>query len=342
MAIMGVRHMAREWVFDEYKGFEALKLRDCEKEEPGPNDVRLRVEAFSLNWGDADLMNNFYSFSFSSLPARVGIEASGIVEAIGSDVKGIEIGERYGTLPYFYDMRGASADTLLIDSSYIAKAPRGLTPVEAATIWMQFLTAYYPVAELGEAAPGVNILVPAGTSTAGSAGIEIAKLKGATVVSTTRAEANRDYLHDLGADHVFVDDGGDLEGFLNEVTGGEGIHASFDPVGGNFMERYANAMAKGGKLMLYGGLSGSFSPPPMTAMYQKNLWFHAYSLFNYVEDLESQKRGVDFVTKALESGELAPKVDRVFPMEEYIEAWRYLRGDRSSYGKVVIETGLAS
>lgn len=332
--------MAREWVFDEYKGFEALKLRECEKQEPGPNDVRLKVEAFSLNWGDADLMENFYSFSFSSLPARVGIEASGIVEAVGSEVEGVEIGARYGTLPYFYDMRGASADTLLINSNYLARAPKNLSPVEAASIWMQFMTAYYPVAELGNAAPGVNILVPAGTSTAGAAGIEIAKIKGATVVSTTRSEANREYLRQLGADHVFVDDGSDLESFLLEVTDGTGIHASFDPVGGNFMERYANAMAKSGKLMLYGGLSGSFSPPPMTAMYQKNLWFHAYSLFNYVEDLESQKRGVNFVTEALESGALSPNIDRVFPMEEYVKAWRYLRGPRTNHGKVVIETGI--
>lgn len=332
--------MAREWVFDEYKGFEALRLRDCAREEPGPNDVRLKVEAFSLNWGDADLMEDFYSFTFSSLPARVGIEASGIIEAVGSNVEGIEIGARYGTLPYFYDMRGASADTLLIDSNYVAKAPEGLTPVEAASVWMQFMTAYYPVAELGGAAPGVNILVPAGTSTAGSAGIEIGKLLGATIVSTTRSEANRAYLEELGADHVFVDDGGDLEGFLNDVTNGVGIHASFDPVGGNFMERYASAMAKGGKLMLYGGLEGSFSPPPLQSMYQGNLWFHAYSLFNYVEDLESQKRGVEFVTKALESGEMKPRIDKVFPMEEYVEAWRYLRGKRNSYGKVVIETGV--
>lgn len=332
--------MAREWVFDEYKGFEALRLRECEKEEPGPNDVRLKVEAFALNWGDADLMEDFYSFSFSSLPARVGIEASGIVEAVGSEVEGIEIGARYGTLPYFYDMRGASADTLLIDSNYIARAPEGLSPVEAASIWMQFMTAYYPIVELGGAASGVNILVPAGTSTAGSAGIEIGKLKGATIISTTRSESNRAYLQDLGADHVFVDDGGNLDEFLIDVTDGVGVHASFDPVGGNFMERYANAMAKGGKLMLYGGLEGSFSPPPMQAMYQKNLWFHAYSLFNYVEESQARKRGVEFVTNALNSGDLEPRIDKVFPMEEYVEAWRYLRSKRSSHGKVVIETGV--
>ena len=104
-------------------------------------------------------------------------------------------------------------------------------------------------------------------------------------------------------------------------------------------ERRAREAAKGGKLMLYGGLEGSFSPPPLQSMYQRSLWFHAYSLFNYVEDLESQRRGVEFVTKALESGKLKPRIDKVFAMEEYVEAWRYLRGKRSSYGKVMIETG---
>ena len=105
--------MPREWVIDSYSGFEGLRLQECDIEEPGPTDVRIRVEAFALNWGDADLMNDQYSFSFESFPARTGIEASGIVEAVGPEVTGVEVGERYGTLPYFYYNRGASADTLL-------------------------------------------------------------------------------------------------------------------------------------------------------------------------------------------------------------------------------------
>ena len=104
--------MAREWVIRAYDGFEGLELVECALEEPGPTDVRLRVEAFALNWGDEDLMNDRYSFSFSAFPARIGIEAAGIVDAVGKDVQGIEVGERYSTLPYFYDRRGASADTL--------------------------------------------------------------------------------------------------------------------------------------------------------------------------------------------------------------------------------------
>ncbi|MEP3050138.1 MAG: zinc-binding dehydrogenase [Erythrobacter sp.] len=331
--------MVREWVIDDYSGYEGLRLQPCELEDPGPKDVRLKVEAFSLNWGDADLMNNNYSFSFSALPARVGIEATGIVEAVGSEVSGIEIGARYCTLPYFYDRRGASADTMLIDAAYLAKAPEGLSAVEAASIWMQFMTAYFPIVELAKAAPGVNIFVPAGTSTAGNAAIQIGKLKGAMIITSTRSDANVSALKAAGADHVYVDDGGDVEGYLRSVTNGAGIHASFDPVGGDFMERYGNAMAKNGHFYLYGGLAGTYSPPPFMAMIQNSLWFHAYSLFNYVEDRTVCKRGLHFVYGAISSGALKPNVDKVFPMEGYVDAWRYLKGSRASYGKVVIETG---
>ncbi|MEX0345773.1 MAG: zinc-dependent alcohol dehydrogenase family protein [Rhizobiaceae bacterium] len=331
--------MPREWIINAYEGYEGLKLNECLAEEPGPNDVRLSIEAFALNWGDDDLMHDRYSFSFSAFPARIGMEAAGIVDAVGENVTGIEIGERYCTLPYFYDRRGASADTVLIDKSFITKAPDSLSAVESASIWMQFMTAYFPIVELAKAAPGRNILVPAGTSTAGNAAIQIGKLCGATIISTTRSEANRQYLLDSGADHVFVDHGGDIEAFLRDVTNGQGVHASFDPVGADFMDRYANAMAKGGILFLYGGLSGVYATPPFLPMIQNSLWFHTYSLFNYVEDPEAKQRGLAFVYNAISEGKLAPKIDRIFPMEGYIDAWRYLKGKRTSYGKVVVETG---
>ena len=332
--------MPQEWVIDDYSGFEGLRLQSCQLEEPGPNEVRLRVEAFALNWGDADLMLDNYSFSFSAFPARVGIEAAGIVEAVGSEVQGIEIGARYCTLPYFYDRRGASANTMLIDAAYVTKAPDKLSAVEAASVWMQYMTAYFPVAELANAAPGVNLFIPAGTSTAGNAAIRLGRLCGANVISSTRSATNVGYLKESGADHVFVDDGSDLPQFLHEVTDGAGINASFDPVGGDFMERYAHSLAKGGHLYIYGGLSGTYSHPPFLAMIQNNLWFHAYSLFNYVEDREACKRGLAYVHGALSNGDLKPYVDKVFPMDGYVEAWRYLKGARETYGKVVIETGV--
>ncbi|MEM7612049.1 MAG: zinc-binding dehydrogenase [Pseudomonadota bacterium] len=330
--------MAKAWVIEAYEGIDALKLVECAKEEPGPNDVRLNVEAFSLNWGDQNLMEDMYSFSFSSLPARIGIEAAGIVDAVGSNVDGIEVGDRYCTLPYFYDMRGTSAQSVLIDQQYVTKAPMGLSAVESASIWMQFLTAYFPVVEVAGAAPGKNILVPAATSTAGTAALQLGRLCGATMIGTTRSEGSRQYLLDQGADHVFVDKGGDLEGFLLDATDGVGVHASFDPVGGDFMDRYGNAMASGGKLFLYGLLAGQFGTPPIVAMFQKNLWFNAYSVFNYVQDAEACSRGTAYVHSAIADGKISPSIDRIFPMEGYVDAWHYMMGERTSRGKVVIDT----
>jgi len=201
--------------------------------KPGPTEVRLRIEAFALNWGDEDLMNNRYSFSFSGFPARIGMEAAGIVEAIGSDVSGIEVGTRYCTLPYFYDRKGASADTVLIDQAYITRAPEGLSAVESASVWMQFMTAYFPMVELAKATSGRNILIPAGTSTAGNAAIQIAKMRGATVLSTTRSETNRAYLTESGADHVFVDDGGDIAELIRTAWAVHGALCTGDGQGWN-------------------------------------------------------------------------------------------------------------
>lgn len=301
--------------------------------------MRLRIEAFALNWGDADLMLDQYSFSFSAFPARVGIEAAGIVDAVGEGVTDVAVGERYCTLPHFYDQRGTSADSVVMDTRFITRAPDGLSAVESASIWMQYMTAYFPIAELAKAGPGINILVPAATSTAGNAALEIGRLRGATMIATTRFEHNRDYLMASGADHVYVSGDGDIVERILEFTNGTGIHASFDPIGGDMMLSYGPALARDSILFFYGGLSGEWPQLPLLHMLQNNSWLHPYSLGNYVADPESCARGRAFVYGALERGEIAPRIDRVYPMDAYIDAWRYLRTDRREHGKVVIETG---
>jgi NADPH:quinone reductase-like Zn-dependent oxidoreductase len=331
--------MSREWVIDEYAGYQGLRLQECDVVAPGPNDVQLRIEAFALNWGDMNLMMDQYSFSFNHFPARVGLEAAGIVEAVGAGVSGIEVGERYCTLPHFYYNNGASADTLTIDQKYLTKAPDGMSAVESCSVWMQFMTAYYPVIEMSKAGPGVNILVTAATSTAGNAALQIGRAAGATMIGTTRSAGSIDYLQESGASHVYVDDGSDLAAYLKEVTDNVGVHGVFDPIGADFPARYGPALAHDAKLMLYGLLTEKLPEIPYVHMWQSNAWLHMYSLFNYVEDMAAQKRGTDYVYAGLTDGTLKPLIDKVYPMEQYIEAWQYLEKPRTQHGKVVIETG---
>ncbi len=327
----------REWVITEYSGVSGLRLRDYTPSHAGPGEVRLLVEAFALNWGDMDLMQGRYSFNFSRLPARVGCEAVGVVDQIGEGVTGIELHKRYCTLPYFYDMKGASGDTVIIDSRYLTKAPGGMSAIDAGSIWMQYLTAYYPIAELAKASPGVNILVTAATSTAGYSALEIGAMKGATMIGTSRFEYNRDYLIKGGARHVYTGDGDRLSEAVIDFTNGVGVHAVFDSVGAGMVSHYSTSLAKNAQIFFYGTLDEKLPSLPMPDLYQANATFKPYSLFNYVEDPAWQQKGLEFVYGALNSGKIRPHVDRVFSMAELREAWEYLRAPRKKHGKVMIE-----
>ena len=332
--------MAREWVINDYSGYKGLVLQECKPQNVGPGEIRLRIEAFALNWGDMDLMLDRYSFSFNNFPARIGMEAAGIVDEIGEGVSGIELGARYCTLPYFYFNKGASADFVTIDARYVTPAPKNLSAVESASVWMQFMTAYYPIVELCKAAPGKHILATAATSTAGNAALNIGSIFGANMIATTRFEKNRDYLLESGASHVIVSENNEFAEKLRQMTDGHGIDAAFDPVGAGMINQYSPALARDATIFFYGTLDGVFPKLPIVDMFQANATFHPYSLFNYVEDSRMQAKGTAFVYKALEDGKLAPNIDRVYPMEEYRDAWEYLSQPRIKHGKVVIETGL--
>lgn len=332
--------MPRAWMIPEYAGFQSLELREVPFEAPGPGEVRLRVEAFALNWGDMDLMWDRYSFSFPEFPARIGIEAAGVIDALGPGVTGVRLGERVCTLPYFYYNRGASTESLVIDARYVTRAPDSLSAVEAASIWMQFMTAYFPLVEIAKVGPGDFVLATAATGTAGAAALQIGKLLGATVIGTTRFAHNAQYLRDLGAEHVVIPGAGDLARELLDITGGKGVRMAFDPVGASLIKRYSPAMAKDSVIFFYGTLDEVFPSLPLVDMLQRNTVFHPYSLFNYVENPAMKERGKAFVYEGVATGRLAPSIDRTYPMERYKEAFEYMSQPRERHGKVVIETGL--
>ena len=331
--------MPRAWMIHGYDGYQGLSLEEVPDEVPGPGEIRLRVEAFALNWGDMDLMHDRYSFSFSAFPACIGMEAAGIVDAIGPGVTGIELGTRMCTLPHFYDRRGASTEQLIIDHRYVTPAPAGLSAVESASVWMMYMTAYFPLVEIVRVSQHRSVLVTAGTGTAGMAALQIGRHFGARMIATTRFEHNRCFLESVGADHVFVQGSCDLAEFLMSVTDGRGIDAAFDPVGAGMIGKYSPALAKDARIFFYGTLDAKFPTLPIVDMFQANAVFHPYSLFNYVENLDTQARGKAFVYDALKRGLVSPRIDRVHPMESYREAWNYVSAPRETHGKVVIETG---
>ena len=331
----------REWVINNYTGYEGLTLQECPEQEPAEGEVRIRVEAFALNWGDADLMLDNYTFSFPEMPARVGIECSGIVDKVGAGVTNIDVGQRYCTLPYMYFNRGVSADSIIVDPKYIVKAPAGLSAVQSASIWMKYMTAYFPLIELSKVNENSFVLVTAATGTAGKAGVEIARMAGAKVIATSRYKDNTSYLHDAGADYVYTSDdtSQSLAEVISDVTAGKGVNVVYDPVGGKTMADYGPGLAQDSRIYYYGFLTGEFPEFPLLDLFNNNTIFHPYSVFHYVAKPDVCAEAAEFIYRGIDEGKLSAEIDRVYPMTEYRDAWDYMRSKRSTHGKIIVETG---
>jgi len=332
--------MPRAWRLNDFSGYKSLSLDEVPLVRPGNSDVRICVKAFALNWGDMDLMRDRYSFSLPKLPACIGIEACGVVDSVGSDVSAFNVGDLVCTLPYFYYDRGASTESLIIDARYVVAAPKRMSPLEAASIWMQYLTAYYPIAEITPLGTGDFALVTAATSTAGSAMLQIGRARGVTMIGTTRNPQSADYLREMGADVCLIQAQDDLAREIDNITGGRGVDLVFDCVGGGIIESCGPSLAQDARIYFYGLLDGKAPTLPLFDMFHHNVIFQPYSVFHYVADPVLLQRGIDFVTDALARDDICPRIDRIFPMERFIDAWAYLSSTRHSHGKVVIETGL--
>ena len=320
-----------------YTGLDGLSLDDVALQEPGAGVARIRVLAFALNWGDMDLMENNYSFEFESLPARIGSEAVGIVDAVGPGVSVELVGQRVCTIPYFYGDNGVNGEFALVPEAFLTPAPGSLSDIEACSVWMQYLTAYFPLVEIGRIGPASIVLITAATGSAGLGAIQIARMLGARTVCTTRSDDNRAFLLDAGADHVVVTSNEDLLRRLDELTAGQGVNLVYDPVGGSLVATYAKGLAQDAVIVLYGGLSGEETVLPELELTSRNASLHPYSLMNYTGKTACRERGIKFVHDGIVCGNLRPGVDRSFSLAEFRQAFDYLRSKRSAHGKVLID-----
>jgi len=206
--------------------------------------------------------------------------------------------------------------------------------VEAAAIWMQYLTAYGALITFGSMKRGDFVLITAASSSVGIAAIQMANAEGATPIAATRKSNKRDELLSLGAPHVVVTEEEDLVKRVMEITGGNGARVTFDPVGGPALEKLAQAAAFEGIIFEYGGLSMQPTPFPMIAL-GKGLTIRGYTLMELRRDPQLLKTAKQYVFDRLEDGRFHPKIAKTFPLAQSVEAYQYLESNQQ-VGKVVI------
>ena len=325
--------------FHQVGGPEVLQLEELPAPQPGKGQVRIKVEAIGLNRAEVMFRTGQYLYP-PILPSTLGYEASGTVEEIGPGVTGLNPGDRVSSVPSFslqdYYTYGEVA---LLPAYALAKYPDNLNPIEGASIWMQYLTAYGLI-EFGKMEQGNHVLITAAASSVGIAAIQLANAVGAIPIATTRSEAKAQLLLDAGAKHVVNTKHDGWVKKVKEITAGAGVDLAFDPVAGPELELVAQTMRPQGTIFVYGALSPEPTPFPLYIAIGNNLIFRGYSLFSIVADPERGASARAWVYSQLAEGKLKPIIARTFGLDQIVDAHRYMELNQH-IGKIVVTTGKA-
>jgi NADPH:quinone reductase-like Zn-dependent oxidoreductase len=268
--------------------------------------------------------------------SRIGTDAAGVIEAVGTGVNGLEVGDRViAGLGFDVSRYGTHGETAILPARYAHKYPGSLSASEAASISVPYVTAWGALIDQGEMAAGDHVLVTAASSSVGVAAIQLAKAVGAVPIAVTRSAGKRQGLLDVGAAEVIVTDEEDLGERVKEITEGNGVRLIFDAVAGSTLESIGDIAADGAIVFLYGAFELGATPVPLlpTIMKEVRLWgYVVYSVHNSPERLQ---RGLGFIFRAIEEGRIKPIIDKTFPLSQYAEAHRYLESNQQ-IGRVVV------
>jgi NADPH:quinone reductase-like Zn-dependent oxidoreductase len=330
--------MAKIVRFHKLGGPDVLQIEEVPSRQPSQGEVTLRVQAIGLNRAESMFMHGYY-LEPTQLPATLGYEASGIVTAIGANVDPRWLNKRVSTMPAFsLNQYGVLGTEVIVPVHAVAEYPSHLTPSEATSIWMQYLTAYGALVEFGHVKQGECILITAASSSAGLAAIQTVKAEGAIAIATTRTRAKRGELLVLGADHVIVTDEEDVVAHVKAITGGVGARLIFDPIAGPLLDQLAEAAAPGATIFEYGWLSAAQTPFPLIPALQKALSIRGYWLAEIVTNPERLVRAQRYVYDRVKTGQLKPKIAKTFHFEEVVAAYHYMESNEQ-IGKIVLTVG---
>lgn len=324
--------MQRVVVFDEFGGPEVMHIVEEPVVEPAAGEVRVRIEAFAVNPLD-QMMRSGTSPATVPLPhARLGVEGTGVVDALGPDTAGLKIGDPVilAALPDA-STRGSYAEYTTLPASQVVPRPAGLGVTEAAAVWVAYSTAYGALVEKAGVRPGDHVLVTAASGGVGRAAMQIARQIGAVPLALTRHTARKDELLAAGAAAVIATDQEDVAEAVHRHTDGAGADIVLDVVMGPGQQELLKAARPGGTLVAAGFLDPRPTPFPTGTP----LRIFSYRSFEHTLDATVVKRMAAFLGAGVRLGALRPAVDKVFALDDVVAAHRHLEtGPRS--GKIVV------
>ncbi|MAS35252.1 MAG: NADPH:quinone reductase [Anaerolineaceae bacterium] len=310
-------------------GPEVLSYEDVPLPEPGPGEVRVKIEAAGLNFVDVYKRKGLYK---GSLPMTPGEEAAGVVDSVGPDVTDIQVGQR---VAYAQSM-GSYAEYAVVPARTLVPVPDNVELRDAAAVILQGMTAHYLCYSTYPLRAGDTALVHAAAGGVGLLLVQIAKGLGARVIGTVSTEEKAQLAREAGADEVILYTQVDFETETRRLTDGHGVEVVYDSVGKDTFDRSLNCLRPRGFMVLYGQSSGPVPPfDPQILNARGSLYLTRPSMGHYLASrTELLQRAGDLFQSMLD-GNLQVRVDTAFPLAEAAEAHRYIEGRRTK-GKVLL------
>lgn len=313
----------------ELGGPEVLRVDDIEVPEPGPGEIRVRIEAAGVNFIDTYHREGKYPLE---LPATIGGEGAGVVDAVGRDVPALSEGDRVA----FAGPRGSYAEMVVVPAGAVVPVPADVEVRTAAAALLQGMTAHYLVHDTYPVGARDTALVHAAAGGVGHLLTQMCKLLGARVIATCGTQEKADLVRGFGADEVVVYTEESFTEAVGRFTDGRGVDVVFDGVGKATFLDGLTCLRRRGMMVLYGQSSGEADPlDPQELNRRGSLFLTRPNLAHYVAEREELERRASDLFGWIAKGAIEVRIDRTFPLEEAAEAHRYLEG-RKTLGKVLL------
>jgi NADPH2:quinone reductase len=313
----------------ETGGPEVMRWEDVENPDPGPGQVRVRLEAAGLNFIDIYHREGRYTLPKPFTPGR---EGAGTAVAVGAGVEAFAPGDRVA----FGSTQGGYAEEVLVPWHELVRVPDGVALQTAAALMLQGMTAHYLAHDTFPLRKGHTALVTAAAGGVGHLLVQIAKRLGARVLGTASNEEKAELARQAGADEIVMYRDRDLAEEARRLTDGRGVDVVYDSVGKDTFAKSLDSLRPRGMLVLFGASSGAVPPfDPITLNTKGSLFLTRPSLHHYVADRAELTRRADDLFGWVAGGELHVRVDRSFPLAEAAEAHRYMEGGKTR-GKVLL------
>jgi NADPH2:quinone reductase len=310
-------------------GPEVLRWEDVPKPEPGPGEILIRHEAIGLNYIDVYFRTGLYKTP--GLPAVLGQEGAGVVEAVGADVTGLQPGDRVvyaGSLGAYTTHRVLPADRAI-------KLPADIDSRVAAAITLQGLTAHYLLHRTFPVKPGDKLLVHAAAGGVGLLICQWASHIGATVIGVVSSEEKAVMARENGAEHAIVGTA-TLAAEVKRITGGEMVPVVYDSIGKDTFAASLDCLAPLGLMVSYGNASGAVPPVELSLLSAKgSLFLTRPSLATYTAKRAVLDRMAGELFDAVRTGVLRPMINQSFALSDAEAAHRALES-RQTTGQTVL------